>query len=1383
MDFKTFVTERLASITAQLNAIGTNAKKTEELPLQTTLDPASLIRVSHGGISKGIEIQKIIDSIKNNTYNQLLSIGQITLVGNVVTVPIDASWKINEIIYNTSIDTIITVPFAGSGLTRTDILVANTSGQIVLVQGTETSGIAARPNIPIDTVLVTEMVVTNTLVGDPLYPEIIDNYVLKVEGYSLTKNDLTDILKGSYDGAVAWIIANESSLLAHLADTNNPHSVTKSQVGLGNVENTSDLDKPVSTAQATADNAILTSANSYSDGLITQLINGAPADANTLKELNDKILAVQAIIGSSSADGDSIVNTVSELLAVFATFPEGIDLVTLLSGKVNVTDIYNALDCIIAGKVLDARQGKVLNDAITAINVSLALKANNSEVVHLLGAETITGLKTFSGPLTAGSFVKSGGTASQFLKADGSVDSNTYLTSAVTTFSGGTTGLTPSVASFGAIVLAGTLVLANGGTGATTASGARTNLGATTIGSNLFTATNPSAVTFLRTNADNTISWLDAVSFRTAIGAGTSTVTPSALTKVDDTNVTLTLGGTPATSLLQGVSLTLGWTGTLADSRIASAATWNAKQAALSGTGFVKSTAGVISYDTSTYLTSISGITAGGELSGTYPNPTLLNSAVIGKVLTGVNITGGSVSATDSILTAFGKLQNQINALIGGSIYQSVWNASTNSPALTTSVGTKGYYYIVSVAGNTNLNGITDWKVGDWAIYDGTSWQKVDNTDAVSSVNGFTGSVSLTTANVTENTNLYYTDSRSRNAISLTNTGNSGASTYSSATGVFNIPTYTLAGLGGQPLDADLTAIAALAGTSGLLKKTATDTWTLDTSTYLTSVTPSNFASQTANTVLAAPNGSAGVPTFRAIVAADIPTLNQNTTGQSGSVAQALTITTGNGLNGTVASYNGSVAVTISHLNTDGNLHVPATSTTNNGKFLMAGATAGSLSWGTPPDTNTTYTSSNGILLTGTNFTPTYGTTVNTITQGNDSRLSDARTPLAHNQAWSTITSTPTTLSGYGITDTPWTSYLPLSGGTITNTFESTYLSSGYASGTFRNKVSKSVGGKADYVQFVVLLHPAYNGTLIGFGECEGKFIRRRGSTSSGMSIGTYDVQTKTAYNVNSYGIRSSAGGNGTICTCTYGGVKYVAFKPDYVVQASEMSFDGYINGDANALLLVPYYNTNTSTVLNAEVNGSIVDITAASYNNNVFQGALNTTGNITAPTFVGNLNGYAELVQANPNRTDGTAYPVLWSNGNAQSPTYSCAAVTIQSSTGTLQATTLRATADVIAYYSSDKRFKDNITPISNALEKVKSLGGYEFDWNDTQETHTGHDIGLIAQEVELIFPEIVANRTDGYKSVKYERLIPVFVEAIKEQQVQIEELKSLVKALTANS
>jgi hypothetical protein len=115
------------------------------------------------------------------------------------------------------------------------------------------------------------------------------------------------------------------------------------------------------------DASALANAKTYSDTLITQIIDGAPNDANTLKELNDKIIAVQAIIGSGDADADTIVNTVKELLAVFATFPEGVDLVTLLAAKVNKTDVYNALDSIVAGKVLDSRQGKVLNDLIVAL--------------------------------------------------------------------------------------------------------------------------------------------------------------------------------------------------------------------------------------------------------------------------------------------------------------------------------------------------------------------------------------------------------------------------------------------------------------------------------------------------------------------------------------------------------------------------------------------------------------------------------------------------------------------------------------------------------------------------------------------------------------------------------------------------------------------------------------------------------------------------------------------------------------------------------------------------------------------------------------------------------------------------------------------------------
>jgi len=80
--------------------------------------------------------------------------------------------------------------------------------------------------------------------------------------------------------------------------------------------------------------------------------------------------------------------------------------------------------------------------------------------------------------------------------------------------------------------------------------------------------------------------------------------------------------------------------------------------------------------------------------------------------------------------------------ILAGVVYQGVWNATTNTPTLTSSVGTQGYYYVVSVAGTTNLNGITDWEIGDWAIFNGAVWQKVDNTDVTG------GNTNITSINV-----------------------------------------------------------------------------------------------------------------------------------------------------------------------------------------------------------------------------------------------------------------------------------------------------------------------------------------------------------------------------------------------------------------------------------------------------------------------------------------------------------------------------------------------------------------------------------------------------------------------------------------------------------
>jgi hypothetical protein len=94
--------------------------------------------------------------------------------------------------------------------------------------------------------------------------------------------------------------------------------------------------------------------------------------------------------------------------------------------------------------------------------------------------------------------------------------------------------------------------------------------------------------------------------------------------------------------------------------------------------------------------------------------------------------------------------------VIGALVYKGTWNAATNSPTLTSSVGDKGDYYVVSQAGSTNLNGITDWQVNDIAVFNGAVWQKIDNTDAVFSVNGQTGAVVLTAPDVGATPNTAY---------------------------------------------------------------------------------------------------------------------------------------------------------------------------------------------------------------------------------------------------------------------------------------------------------------------------------------------------------------------------------------------------------------------------------------------------------------------------------------------------------------------------------------------------------------------------------------------------------------------------------------------------
>ena len=163
---------------------------------------------------------------------------------------------------------------------------------------------------------------------------------------------------------------------------------------------------------------------------------------------------------------------------------------------------------------------------------------------------------------------------------------------------------------------------------------------------------------------------------------------------------------------------------------------------------------------------------------------------------------------------------------------------------------------------------------------------------------------------------------------------------------------------------------------------------------------------------------------------------------------------------------------------------------------------------------------------------------------------------------------------------------------------------------------------------------------------------------------------------------------------------------------------------------------------------------------------------------------------------TDGTLVFKINNNGsNGGTTALTLDANSYASFTSSLQATSLgvgtaasgvvgeiRAANNITAYYSSDVRLKKNIVPIEGALASMDKIRGVRFEWTDDYlEQHGGeddyfnrrHDVGVIAQELREVLPELVAERPDGYLAVKYDRIVALLIQSVKELKEEINELK----------
>jgi hypothetical protein len=472
--------------------------------------------------------------------------------------------------------------------------------------------------------------------------------------------------------------------------------------------------------------------------------------------------------------------------------------------------------------------------------------------------------------------------------------------------SGGTTGLSFTggpITTSGTLTLSGTLDLDNGGTGATTAAGARTNLNAVDQALTLTAGTGLSGGGDLTANRSFSITNTGVTA--AAYGAASKTLTATVnaqgqLTVLADTpiaiaNTQISGLGTMSTQNSNSVAITGGSITGITDLAVADGGTGasdaagartnlNAANQAttitagtgLSGGGDLSAnrtinianttvTAGAFGSASNTLTATVN---AQGQLTALAATPiAIANTQVsgLGTMSTqnsnAVTITGGSITGITDLALADGGTGasnapdarsnlglgtaavlnagvalgvatldaggtvplSQIPASIqGGVSYQGAWNASTNTPTLVSSVGSKGFYYVVSVAGNTNLNGVTDWLVGDWAIYNGAAWEKIDNTDQVASVNGYTGVVVLsntdvgappTSLTISAGTGLTGGGSLAANrTISIANTTVT-AAPYGTASAV---PTFTVNGQGQLTAAANVTIAIANTQVSGL---------------------------------------------------------------------------------------------------------------------------------------------------------------------------------------------------------------------------------------------------------------------------------------------------------------------------------------------------------------------------------------------------------------------------------------------------------------------------------------------------------------------------------------------------------------------------------------
>ena len=635
---------------------------------------------------------------------------------------------------------------------------------------------------------------------------------------------------------------------------------------------------------------------------------------------------------------------------------------------------------------------------------------------------------------------------------------------------------------------------------------------------------------------------------------------------------------------------------------------------------------------------------------------------------------------------------------------------------------------------------------------------------AVISVNGLVGTVVLDTDDIQElatPTNKYFTDARARAAISLTVTGNSGASTYSSGTGVLNVPTYTLAGLGG------ITA-SFLSGTSGISYNSTTGVISYSGTVY----TDASIRALLSGSTGISYNSSTGAISYSGTVYTDSSVralISLTTTGTSG--ASTYNNTTGviNVPNYTLAGLGGisltslSGGTGITYNNTTGAISYSGTVYTDASVRALISA-SGAVSYN-----NTTgvisLTSGNLTEATSSVLTITGGTGA-VLGSGTSIQVSQASSTVSgflSSTDWSTFNGKASALSGTTNYVAKFTSSTGIGNSLIYD--NGTNVGIGTATPTYNLQINSTTTSS--------IIH--LTNTTTGALTSDGGLILQSGLnlTFTNREAGYISLETN---NIERFRIKDN--GNVGIGTSTDVDHK---LKVAGIVNSANGASDS-VGGGAAYLLDGSATNGSSLTFLQQGVSKfSIWTYTGSAWGERM---NISSGGDLQLVNGVAGFYRSSKKIELNPNSANSniTAEIEITSGmdlffklgGSERIRLFSGGNIAINTSTDNgyrlYVSGTIYATGNITA--NSDLTLKKNLELITNPIDKLMQLNGYSYQWKEDD----SHQYGVIAQEVEKILPYAVSTGLDGIKGVSYNQIIPVLIEAVKEQKVKIENLEILL-------